>query len=68
LLSAVAHPERIDSTVHLGCPGFVEGMRLTTVDRLFLLPGMARLAARFPANEKGMRKTLRQLGHPQAMT
>jgi 2-hydroxy-6-oxonona-2,4-dienedioate hydrolase len=65
LLSAVAHPERIDSTVHLGCPGFVEGMRLTAVDRLFLLPGMSRLAARFPANEKGIRKTLRQLGHSE---
>ncbi len=62
-LSDVAHPERIDRTVHLGCPGFVEGMRLTTVDRLFLLPGMARLVGLFPVNEKGVRKTMRQLGH-----
>ncbi len=63
LLSAVAHPERIDRTVHLGCPGFVEGMRLTAVDRLFLLPGMARLVGLFPVNEKAVRKTMRQLGH-----
>jgi 2-hydroxy-6-oxonona-2,4-dienedioate hydrolase len=63
MLSGVAHPERVDKTVHLGCPGFVEGMRLTAVDRLFLLPGMARLVGLFPVNEKSVRKTLRQLGH-----
>lgn len=63
LLSAAARPERIDRSFHLGCPGFVEGMTLTTVDRLVLAPGVSRLFSLFPVTEKGMRKTLRQLGH-----
>jgi 2-hydroxy-6-oxonona-2,4-dienedioate hydrolase len=63
LLSAAAHPDRVERTVHLGCPGFVEGMTLTAADRLILLPGVAALFGRLPAGEKSLRKTLGQLGH-----
>jgi 2-hydroxy-6-oxonona-2,4-dienedioate hydrolase len=63
LLSAASEPGRVERTVHLGCPGFVEGMRVTGFDRLVLLPGANRLLARLPAGERGMRATFRQLVH-----
>lgn len=58
--------ERVDRSVHLGCPGFVENMKLTLADRLVLLPGVAGLFSRFPASEKGLRQNLRRLGHSRA--
>lgn len=67
LLSAAAHADRIDRTVHLGCPGFVEGMKATAFDRLVLLPGASRLFSRLPASERGLRSTLRRLGHTVAL-
>lgn len=63
LHSAAAHPDRVGRSVHLGCPGFAEGMTVTGFDRLVLLPGAARVFGRFPANERGLRNTMRQLGH-----
>jgi 2-hydroxy-6-oxonona-2,4-dienedioate hydrolase len=66
LFSAAAEPGRVERTVHFGCPGFVEGMRVTGFDRLVLLPGAHRLLARLPAGERGMRATFRQLGHEAA--
>jgi 2-hydroxy-6-oxonona-2,4-dienedioate hydrolase len=67
LLSAAATPDRVDRTVHLGCPGFVEGMALRGADRLLLLPGVPRLFSRLPTSERGMRSILRQLGHGRAV-
>jgi len=67
LLSAAAHPERVDRTVHLGCPGFVEGMKITALDRVVLLPGAPQLLSGLPASERGMRSTFRQLGHATAL-
>lgn len=63
LLSSAAQPHRVDRTVHLGCPGFVEGMSTLLFDRLVLLPGAPQLFGRLPASEKSMRNTFRQLGH-----
>jgi 2-hydroxy-6-oxonona-2,4-dienedioate hydrolase len=63
LLSAAAHPERIGRTVHLGCPGFAEGMTIRSSDRLVLLPGAARVFSRFPMNERSVLTTMRQMGH-----
>jgi 2-hydroxy-6-oxonona-2,4-dienedioate hydrolase len=67
LLSAAAHPDRVVRTVHLGCPGFVEGMTTRVFDRLVLLPGAARVFSRLPAGERGLRSTLRLLGHATAL-
>jgi 2-hydroxy-6-oxonona-2,4-dienedioate hydrolase len=67
LLSAAADPDRVDRTVHLGCPGFVDGMRATAFDRLVLLPGAPQVFGRLPANERGMRSTFRQLGHGRSL-
>lgn len=66
LLSAAAHADRIDRTVHLGCPGFVDGMTATAFDRLVLLPGAHRVFSLLPASERSMRSTMRQLGHEAA--
>jgi 2-hydroxy-6-oxonona-2,4-dienedioate hydrolase len=67
LLSAAAHPDRVERTVHLGCPGFIDGMTATVFDRLVLLPGAARVFGRLPASERSMRSTFRQLGHATAL-
>ncbi|WP_162453850.1 alpha/beta fold hydrolase [Phytoactinopolyspora mesophila] len=66
ILSAAACPDRVIHTVHLGCPGFVDGMHITGFDRLVLLPGVPRLFTRMPAGERSMRSTFRQLGHATA--
>lgn len=67
LLSAAADPGRVERTVHLGCPGFVDGMTATVFDRLVLLPGAPQIFSRLPASERGMRSTFRQLGHTAAL-
>jgi 2-hydroxy-6-oxonona-2,4-dienedioate hydrolase len=63
LHSAAAHPDRIDRTVHLGCPGFVDGMTLRGTDRLVLAPGVPQVFGRMPVSERSMRTTMRRLGH-----
>lgn len=67
ILSSALHPDRVERSVHLGCPGFVQGMRLTTVDRMVLLPGAASLFSRMPVSERGLRQTFRQLGHGELL-
>jgi 2-hydroxy-6-oxonona-2,4-dienedioate hydrolase len=66
LHSAATHPGRVDRTMHLGCPGFVEGMVLRGFDRVVLLPGAARVFGRLPANAKSMRSAMHRLGHRAA--
>jgi 2-hydroxy-6-oxonona-2,4-dienedioate hydrolase len=63
LLSAAADPDRVERTVHLGCPGFIEDMAVTAFDRLVLFPGAHQVFGRLPTSEGSFRKTLRQLGH-----
>lgn len=67
LLSAAVHPTRVARTVHFGCPGFVEGMKLRSADRLVLAPGLGWLFARLPGSRKSIEATLRQLGHADAL-
>jgi 2-hydroxy-6-oxonona-2,4-dienedioate hydrolase len=67
LLSAAAAPDRVGRTVHLGCPGFVEGMRVTAFDRLVLLPGARHVFTKFPPSERGVHSTFRQLGHGKSL-
>jgi 2-hydroxy-6-oxonona-2,4-dienedioate hydrolase len=63
LLGAATFPERFERTVLLGSPGLVEGAKVTLFDRLLLGPGWRHVFALFPASERGLRGTLRQLGH-----
>jgi 2-hydroxy-6-oxonona-2,4-dienedioate hydrolase len=63
LLSAAQYPDRIDRSVHLGCPGFIEGMTVSAFDRLVLLPGAHRVFSSIPVGDRSLRSTMRQLGH-----
>ena len=63
LAASLRYPERVSRTVHMGCPGFIEGMVVSTMDRLILWPGMAWLFSRMPVNENELRKSIRRLGH-----
>ncbi len=67
LHGAVSSPERIDRLVLLGAPAAVEGLPLPGLDRLMLLPGMARLAARFVPGRGGQRKAFEGIGHKAAV-
>lgn len=63
LHAAASHPDRVGRTVHLGCPGFAQGMKVTAFDRLVLLPGMRHVFGWFPTTERSFAQTLRELGH-----
>ena len=63
LYGALAAPERIDRIVLLGAPTAIEGLPLPATERLLLLPGMARLAARFVPGRGGQRKAFEGIGH-----
>jgi pimeloyl-ACP methyl ester carboxylesterase len=63
LVASLRYPDRVDRTIHMGCPGFVEGMAVSAMDRLILWPGMAWLFSRMPVNESELRKSIRRLGH-----
>lgn len=65
LLGAAAFPDRVDHTVLLGSPGLVEGATVTFLDRLLMAPGWRHVFGLFPASERGLRSTFRQLGHPR---
>jgi 2-hydroxy-6-oxonona-2,4-dienedioate hydrolase len=67
LLAGALHPERVERIALLGCPGFVEGMRLTTLDRLALFPGARHLFSLSRPSGKALRKVLRQLGHGDSL-
>mgnify|MGYP001818012385 FL=1 len=67
LRAARATPERIDRLVLLGGPTAIEGLPLPTIERLLLLPGAARLAARFVPGRDGQRKAVRDIGHAAAV-
>jgi pimeloyl-ACP methyl ester carboxylesterase len=67
LHGAVSTPERIDRLVLLGAPAAVEGLPLPTLDRLLLLPGIARLASRFVPGRDGQRKAIAGIGHAAAV-
>jgi 2-hydroxy-6-oxonona-2,4-dienedioate hydrolase len=60
---AALHPDRVDRTVLMGCPAFIEDMVVTTGDRLALLPGARHLLGLVPAGGKSVREVLRRLGH-----
>jgi 2-hydroxy-6-oxonona-2,4-dienedioate hydrolase len=67
LLAGAHHPERVDRTVHFGCPGLAPGIEVPLLWRLVALPGMWRLMAAMPASEKNVRTSFRQMGHGAAL-
>jgi 2-hydroxy-6-oxonona-2,4-dienedioate hydrolase len=67
LVTAGRHPERVDRMAQIGCPDFVEGLRLGAFDRLMSLPGLRQLIARMPMNEKSIRSSFRGMGHGESI-
>jgi 2-hydroxy-6-oxonona-2,4-dienedioate hydrolase len=63
LLAGAEYPDRVDRTVLVGSPGLVQGAKVTLFDRLLLAPGGRHVFGLFPASERALRSTFRQLGH-----
>ena len=63
LMAGAHHPDRVDRSFHLGCPGLAPGVELALTWRLMSLPGMWRVIAAMPASDKSIRSQLRQIGH-----
>jgi 2-hydroxy-6-oxonona-2,4-dienedioate hydrolase len=63
LHAGARYPDRVLRSVHFGCPGFAPGIHVPFVQRLMSQPGLWRLIAKMPTNEKGMASVMRQMGH-----
>jgi 2-hydroxy-6-oxonona-2,4-dienedioate hydrolase len=63
LRAAAAHPERVDRMVQFSWPVGAAIKRLPWVLRAMAIPGLARLAAAMPANERSTRMLFRRMGH-----
>jgi 2-hydroxy-6-oxonona-2,4-dienedioate hydrolase len=63
IYTAAAHPDRVDRTVQLACPGLAPGSRFPTFMRLMMTPGVGRLLGMLPPTPRGVRAMLRQIGH-----
>ena len=68
LAHAVAHPENVPPTVHLGCPGLVPGSKTPLRFLLQALPGLRSVFLRIePPNLKTAKEAFRRIGHAKAM-
>lgn len=67
LRTAAAHPERIDRMVLFSWSAGLPVDRLPAVMRLMTFPGIGRLAAALPQNERSVRMLFRGLGHGPAL-
>ncbi|HEX5588805.1 MAG TPA: alpha/beta hydrolase [Candidatus Limnocylindrales bacterium] len=67
LRSAAAHPERVRRMVQFGWPVGAPSDGLQPLMRLAALPGVGRLAAGMPFNDRSVRWLFRRMGHGPAM-
>lgn len=67
LRSAAAHPARIDRIVHLGWSLGAPTGHLPAIMRLTGIPGMARVMAAMPVNERVVRSMFRRIGLKRAL-
>lgn len=67
LRAAAAHPDRIDPMVEFSWPFGAPMARVPLVMRLSSIPGLGRLMARIPPNERAVRMLLRQIGLGRAL-
>ena len=67
LRTAAAHPDRIDRMVLFSWSAGLPADRLPVFMRLMVLPGIGRLAAALPQNERSVRLLFRGLGHEAAL-
>lgn len=63
LRAAAASPERIDRMVQFSWPVGARIKHLPWALRAMTIPGLSRLAASMPANERSVRMLFRRLGH-----
>lgn len=63
IYTAAAHPDRVDRTVQLACPGLAAGSRFPMFLRLMMVPGIGRALRMVPPSPRAVRAMLRQLGH-----
>ena len=63
LRSAAATPERISRMVQMACPAGAPGMGLPAFMKAMITPGLGRLIAALPPNERAARSIFRQIGH-----
>ena len=63
LRSAAATPDRFGRMVQMACPAGAPGMAMPGFMRAMATPGLGRLIAALPPNERAARSILRQIGH-----
>jgi 2-hydroxy-6-oxonona-2,4-dienedioate hydrolase len=67
LRTAAAHPDRIDRMVLFSWSAGLPVARLPAFMRLMAFPGIGRIAAAIPQNERSVRRLFRTLGHGPAI-
>jgi 2-hydroxy-6-oxonona-2,4-dienedioate hydrolase len=67
LRSAAATPDRIEAMVQMACPAGAPGMALPGFMKAIAVPGLGRLIATLPPNERANRSIMRQIGHGKSL-
>ena len=63
LWSAAKASERFDRMVQMACPALLPNQRIPSFMKTIMLPGMRKLIAALPPNQKAQDSILRQIGH-----
>lgn len=63
LWSAAAAPDRFDRMVQMACPALLPGQTLPPFMKMIMFPGMRKVIAALPPNQKAQESILRQIGH-----
>jgi pimeloyl-ACP methyl ester carboxylesterase len=67
LHSAAATPERFGRMVQMACPAGAPGMGMPGFMKAMVTPGVGRLIAALPPNERAGRMIFRQIGHGKSL-
>jgi pimeloyl-ACP methyl ester carboxylesterase len=67
LRSAAATPERFGRMVQMACPAGAPGMGMPGFMKAMVTPGIGRLIAALPPNERAGRMIFRQIGHGRSL-
>ena len=67
LISAAATPERFDRMVQMAAPALLEGQRPPGFMKAMMLPGVRKVIAALPPNERSQKMNLRQIGHGKSI-
>jgi pimeloyl-ACP methyl ester carboxylesterase len=67
LRAAAATPERVERLILHGGPSAIEGQRMPGLEKLLLMPGVARLMARLTPGRRMQRSAIKANGHADAV-